>query len=64
MLAAARHAERLAHTHEQSTFAVTDGGQLRTVTPEHSDAVLEWRPGAGWALALRGDDPRSAIIDL
>ena len=63
MLAAARHAERLAHTHEQSTFAVTDGGQLRVVAPG-PDAVLEWRPGSGWALALRPDDPRSAIIDL
>jgi riboflavin-specific deaminase-like protein len=64
VLAAARHAERLADAREPATFAVTDGGQLRGVPATHEDAVIAWHPGSGWTLTLRPDDGRTAIIDL
>jgi riboflavin-specific deaminase-like protein len=63
VLAAARHADRLADAHERTAFAITDAGQLR-LAEKDAHAVLAWHPGSGWALALRADDPRSALIDL
>ena len=39
-------------------------GRLRPVPVGHADALIAWRPGAGWEPVLPADDPRHALIDL
>jgi diaminohydroxyphosphoribosylaminopyrimidine deaminase/5-amino-6-(5-phosphoribosylamino)uracil reductase len=64
VLAAAQHAEAVAAAGQLAAFTLADGGQLRAVQPGAADAVVAWRPGAGWETVLSADDPRRALIDL
>jgi diaminohydroxyphosphoribosylaminopyrimidine deaminase / 5-amino-6-(5-phosphoribosylamino)uracil reductase len=63
-LAAAKCAERLAESDEPAAFAMADDSTLRPLPLEHPDALIVWRPGAGWEPLLPSDDPRHAMIDL
>ena len=62
--AAADSAERFGEADELAYCALGDDGQLRAVSAGHSDAVIGWRPGAGWELCVPGDDPSYALLDL
>ena len=62
--AAARAAERIADANEPAVFALGDDGGLRVVPAGDADALVAWRPGAGWEAVLPADDPRRAFIDL
>src|SRR5437867_983279 len=62
--AAARAAERLTQTEQLVAFALEDDGQLRIVPVTNPEALIAWRPGAGWEAVLPVDDPRHALIDL
>ena len=64
VLAAARLAEHAAALNKFAVFARTDDEPLRHVSDGHPDAVIAWRPGAGWEPILQPDDPRHALIDL
>ena len=64
VLDAARQADQLARTHQPAALALDADGRLRTVEPEHPDAVIAWRPHAGFELVLPATDPRHAMIDL
>jgi diaminohydroxyphosphoribosylaminopyrimidine deaminase/5-amino-6-(5-phosphoribosylamino)uracil reductase len=66
-LGAASYADRLAHTHQAAAFALARGGdesELRSVPVDDPEAVVAWRPDAGWELVLAADDPRRPLIDL
>lgn len=62
--AAARAAERLAQANQRATLALGVDGELRAVPAGDADALLAWRPDAGWEALLLEDDPRRAFIDL
>src|SRR5687767_3100458 len=62
--AAARVAERLEEANEPAAFALASDGQLRAVPAGDRDALIAWRPGAGWEALVPLDDPRRALIDL
>src|SRR5476649_535247 len=62
--AAARVAPRLAEAGEAAAFTLADNGDLHPVRIGHADAVVAWRPDAGWQAVLPADDPRYALIDL
>jgi diaminohydroxyphosphoribosylaminopyrimidine deaminase/5-amino-6-(5-phosphoribosylamino)uracil reductase len=62
--AAARAAERIADANEPAVFALGADGGLRAVPAGDADALVAWRPGAGWEAVLPADDPRRAFIDL
>src|SRR5204862_1385579 len=62
--AAARAAERIADANEPAVFALGADGGLRVVPAGDADALVAWRPGAGWEAVLPADDPRRAFIDL
>jgi len=64
VLAAAGLAEHAAEANQFAAFGRTNDGPLRPVSEGHPDAVIAWRPGAGWKPALPPDDPRHALIDL
>jgi diaminohydroxyphosphoribosylaminopyrimidine deaminase/5-amino-6-(5-phosphoribosylamino)uracil reductase len=64
VLDAASHAELLARHHQHASLAFDPGGHLRGVETGHPDAVIAWRPHAGFELLLAADDPRRALIDL
>ena len=64
VLDAASHAETLARNHQHASLALGVGGRLRAVETGHPDAVIAWRPHAGFELLLAADDPRRALIDL
>ena len=64
VLDAASHAEALARTREPAVLALGADARLHVVEPGHPDAVIAWRPHAGFEPALSGDDPRHAMIDL
>jgi len=64
VLDAASQAEPLARSNQPAAFALDAGGRLRAVAPGHPDAVIAWRPDAGFELVLPADDPRHAMIDL
>ena len=64
VLAAASQAETVAENNELAAFALADAARLRPVPVGHADALIAWRPGAGWEPALPADDPRHALIDL
>lgn len=62
VLAAADEAERLDRARQEVGFAIdADGGLCRSTA---DDAVLAWRPNAGWSIALPIGDPRHDLIDL
>ena len=62
--AAARGAERLAQANQRAIFALDVDGELRAVPAGDTDALIAWRPDAGWDVVLPDDDPRRAFIDL
>ena len=62
--AAARSAEQLAETNQPAVFALGVDGELRTVPAGDADALIAWRPGAGWEAVLPADDPHRAFLDL
>jgi diaminohydroxyphosphoribosylaminopyrimidine deaminase / 5-amino-6-(5-phosphoribosylamino)uracil reductase len=62
--AAARAAERLEQANEFAAFALASDGHLRAVPASDLDALIAWRPGAGWEALLPLDDPRRGLIDL
>jgi len=69
VLGAANEADRAAELNEPVAFAATippesDAAELRVVSRESRDAVVGWRPGAGWDVLLPPDDPAHALIDL
>ena len=69
MLGAANEADRAAELNEPVDFAATippgnDAAELRVVSRDSREAVVGWRPGAGWNVLLPPDDPAHALIDL
>src|SRR5688572_12620045 len=62
--AAARAAERMAERNEPAVFALGVDGQLRAVPAGDADALIAWRPGAGWDAVLPADEPLRAFLDL
>src|SRR5204862_1294849 len=62
--AAARAAERTADANEPAVFALAADGSSRAEPAGDADALVAWRPGAGWQAVLPADDPRRAFIDL
>ena len=64
VLDAAGHAETLAQTRQPAALTLGAGGRLHIVEPDHPDAVMTWRPHAGFEVALPREDPRHAMIDL
>src|SRR5215831_7313813 len=61
---AASHAETFARHHQHASLALGTGGRLCQVETGHPDAVIAWRPHAGFELLLADADPRRALIDL
>ena len=45
-------------------FVESERQGLRPLPADRPDAVLAWRPGAGWESRLRPDDPRSEMLNL
>ena len=69
VLGAANEADRAAELNQPVAFAATippesDAAELRVVSRESRDAVVGWRPGAGWDVLLPADDSAHALIDL
>ena len=62
--AAARAAQRLSEACECAAFGLAADGQLREVPATDPDALLRWKPGAGWEALLPEDHPRRAFVDL
>jgi riboflavin-specific deaminase-like protein len=63
-LAAAACADQLAEADQFAAFTLGEDAQLRAVPAGHPDALIAWRPGAGWEPLLPADDPRRALIEL
>jgi riboflavin-specific deaminase-like protein len=64
VLDAAGFAETLVRHHQQASLAMGADGRLHMIEAGHPDAVITWRPHAGFELLLAADDPRRALIDL
>ena len=64
VLAAAREARCVADTGDPVALTLGDNDLPRRVAVEHPDAIVAWRPDAGWQRTLPADDRRSALIDL
>ena len=64
VLDAAGHAAALVRGRQPASLAPAEDGRLQIVEPGHPDAVIAWRPHAGFEVALPADDPRHAMIDL
>src|SRR6185295_4020106 len=68
VLAAANLADHAAELGEVAAFAAASSAEatdlLRRVPVGTGDAVLIWRPDAGWEAALSTDDARHPLIDL
>jgi diaminohydroxyphosphoribosylaminopyrimidine deaminase/5-amino-6-(5-phosphoribosylamino)uracil reductase len=64
VLDAAGHAESLVRANQHAALAPGADGRLQLVQPGHPDAVIAWRPHAGFEVVLPPDDPRHAMIDL
>jgi diaminohydroxyphosphoribosylaminopyrimidine deaminase / 5-amino-6-(5-phosphoribosylamino)uracil reductase len=63
-LAAAASADQLAEADQFAAFTLGEDAQLRGVPAGHPDALIAWRPGAGWEPLLPAHDPRRALIEL
>jgi diaminohydroxyphosphoribosylaminopyrimidine deaminase/5-amino-6-(5-phosphoribosylamino)uracil reductase len=63
LLAASALAGDLERGGAARSFAL-DGTTLRPVSGDSDDAVLEWRPGAGWHSRLPAGSPWADLIDL
>lgn len=64
VLATSRAAETAERAGISRAFAGTPDGDLIPVVDGDPDAVVAWRPGAGWESVLPVADPRHALIDL
>ena len=64
VLAAAKNAERLAEANQFAAFTLGADGDMRPVSAADSEALIAWRPGAGWESRLPTDDPRYPLVDL
>jgi riboflavin-specific deaminase-like protein len=64
VLAAAHAADEVASGDDSAAYAVTDAGGLRRVAATAPDALLAWKPGAGWESLLPPADPRRTLVDL
>jgi len=62
--AAARGAAQIAGVSRPGAFAIDSDERLQPVPLGDSDAVLVWRPHAGFEAVLRADDPRKPLVDL
>ena len=40
------------------------GAELRPVSDDRDEAMLEWRPGAGWHSRLAADNPHAHLLEL
>jgi diaminohydroxyphosphoribosylaminopyrimidine deaminase/5-amino-6-(5-phosphoribosylamino)uracil reductase len=63
-LAAAAGADRVGETDQLAAFTLGEDAQLRPLPAGHPDALIVWRPGAGWEPLLPAGDARHALIDL
>jgi diaminohydroxyphosphoribosylaminopyrimidine deaminase/5-amino-6-(5-phosphoribosylamino)uracil reductase len=63
-LAAAAGADQLAEADQFAAFTLGEDARLRGVPAGHPDALIAWRPGAGWEPLLAAHDPRRALIEL
>jgi diaminohydroxyphosphoribosylaminopyrimidine deaminase/5-amino-6-(5-phosphoribosylamino)uracil reductase len=64
VLDAAKHADGLAQAQRPASLTAGADGRLRIVEHGDPDAVITWRPHAGFEVALPAGDPRHPIIDL
>ena len=64
MLDAAKHADGLAQAQRPASLAAGADGRLRVVEHGDPDAVITWRPHAGFEVALPAGDPRHPMVDL
>jgi diaminohydroxyphosphoribosylaminopyrimidine deaminase/5-amino-6-(5-phosphoribosylamino)uracil reductase len=64
LLAAAQQAEPLDRIGQVAVFGISRDGRLRAVPFGDPDAVLTWRPAAGWECHWSGLDARSPLMDL
>jgi riboflavin-specific deaminase-like protein len=62
--AAACAAQDRAQDRQPIPFALGADGALRPAPLAGPEAILLWRPGAGWEALLPQDDPRKALVDL
>ena len=62
--AAARVAETVSRAAVTAAFDLDDTGTLRPVPSGAASALIEWRPGHGWVLAMPAGDLRHALVDL
>src|SRR5580658_6064712 len=63
-LAAAARADLAAETDQLVAFTIGEDAQLRALPAGHPEALIAWRPGAGWEALLPSHDPRHGLIDL
>lgn len=64
VLATSRAAEAAERAGVSRVYASTPDSHLVAVADDDPDAVVGWRPGAGWESLLPLTDPRHALIDL
>ncbi len=64
LLSAATLAEELEQRGRLEFFVRTADGSLKSCANDDPEAVLAWRPGAGWELRVPAGDPRTATLDL
>jgi riboflavin-specific deaminase-like protein len=64
VIAAAGAAADLAESREPAVFSISQGGRLQPVADGDREALIAWRPDAGWQAVLPADDPRRALVDL
>ncbi len=61
---AARVADTVSRAAVTAAFDLDDADTLRSVPDGAAAALIEWRPGHGWVLAMPASDPRHALVDL
>ncbi len=49
---------------QECLFSLASDGHLRASEADERNAVLRWKPAAGWCPALPADDPRRDLLDL
>ena len=62
--AAAAAADRATTANQVAAFALAADVTLQQVPIDAAEAIVAWRPGAGWDTTLPSGDPRRALIDL
>ncbi len=63
-LAAADLAEQLEASRQNTTFGWSEEAELVPMPTGDPEALIVWRPAAGWEPHLPSDDPRRALLDL